>query len=110
MTKLLELINEQLNQLFFKQVSPEYYGEHYYELHITCDVVRSVKVIRFDAMRDLMDYVHEHHLMYDPSRKYDMVQIQASGERHILHLNKVPYANTQSITGVPYLTSFHGAI
>lgn len=110
MLKFIELINEHLNQLFFKQVSPEYYGDHYYELHITCDVVRSVKIIRFDSMKDLMDYVHENHLMYDPSRKYDMVQIQASGERHILHLNKVPYGNSQASTGVQEFTELYQVI
>ena len=97
MTKLIERINEYLDKLLFKQSLPEYQGEHYYELHVTCDALRTVKVTRFESVKDLMDYVHEKHLMYDPSRRYDMVQIQASGERHILQLNKVPYADPQTV-------------
>lgn len=107
MIKLIELINEQLNQLFFKQVAPEYRGDHYYELHITCDVVRSVKIIRFDSVKDLMDYVHQNHLMYDPSHRYAMIQTQASGEKHILQLNKVPHGNSQTAIGVQDATELY---
>lgn len=110
MIKLIELINEHLNQVFFKQVSPEPRYQHHYELQITNHLLRTVKVISFDTVRDLMDYVHEKQLMYDPTLKVAMVQIQSSGERHILQLNKVQYGDSQVASGFQDLNRVYQAV
>lgn len=80
----------------------EYY-DHYYELHITDEVVRSVKVLRFDSVKELMSFVEERELMYKNDTRTAMVQVQSSGERHILQLNNVRHADTQSTVGFPNL-------
>lgn len=95
MIKLIELINDQLNQLFFKQVNLERRYLHHYELQITNESTRNVKIIQFDSVKDLMDYVHHNELMYEPAHKVAMVQIQSSGERHILQLNMLNDGNPQ---------------
>lgn len=100
MIKLIELINEHLNQVFFKQVTPEPVYNHYYELQITNHALRSVKVMPFNSVKDLMDYVNHNELMYNPMLQVAMVQIQSSGERHILQLNKVQYGNPQVTSGI----------
>lgn len=100
MLRLIEILNEQFNAVFFKTVTPEKHYEHYYELQITCELTRAVKVIKFYSVKELMDYVHEHHLMYEPLKKAAMVQFQSSGERHILQLNKIDNADTQTVTGL----------
>ncbi len=100
MIQLIELLNEHLNQFFFKQVRFEPLYDHHYELQITNHGLRSVKVIQFNSVKDLMDHVHHNELMYDPLLKVAMVQIQSSGERHILQLNKVQYGNSQVATSI----------
>lgn len=103
MIKLIEYLNECLNNLVTSTRPAVEYYNHYYELHINDEVLRSVKILRFDSVKELMSFVEERQLMYKNNIRTAMVQVQTSGERHILQLNNIRHADTQSTAGFPNL-------